>query len=56
MVISESSVMICFLNDKQIFESLGDSLIDLTKTKLVKIIEDVIEKTGHKNLMASQGK
>ena len=36
-----------FLNDKQIFESLGDNLIDITKTKLVKIIEDVIEKTGH---------
>ena len=40
-----------FLNDKQIFESLGENLIDLTKTKLVKIIEDVIEKTGHKNLI-----
>ena len=40
-----------FLNDKQIFESLGDNLIDITKTKLVKIIEDVIEKTGHENLI-----
>ena len=40
-----------FLNDKQIFESLGDNLIDLTKTKLIKIIENVIEKTGHKNLI-----
>ena len=40
-----------FLNDKQIFDSLGDNLIDLTKTKLVKIVEDVIEKKGYKNLI-----
>ena len=40
-----------FLNDKQIFDSLGDNLIDLTKRKLVKIVEDVIEKKGYKNLI-----
>ena len=40
-----------FLNDKQIFDSLGDNLIDLTKRKLVKIVEDVIEKKDYKNLI-----
>ena len=39
------------LNDEQIFEPLGDKLIELTKTKLIRILEEVIEESGQKNLV-----
>ena len=39
------------LNDRKIFDDLGDHLIELTKTKLIKIVEDVAERTGHKDLV-----
>ena len=39
------------LNDRKIFDDLGDHLIELTKTKLIKIVEDVAERTGQKDLV-----
>ncbi|MDC1012488.1 contractile injection system tape measure protein, partial [Flavobacteriaceae bacterium] len=39
------------LNDRKIFDDLGDHLIELTKTKLIKIVEDVAERTGKKDLV-----
>ena len=39
------------LNDGKIFDDLGDHLIELTKTKLIKIVEDVVERTGQKDLV-----
>ena len=39
------------LNDGKIFDDLGDHLIELTKTKLIKIVEDVAERTGQKDLV-----
>jgi hypothetical protein len=39
------------LNDRKIFDDLGNHLIELTKTKLIKIVEDVAERTGQKDLV-----
>ena len=39
------------LNDGQIFDTLGDKLIALTNTKLIKIVEAVVEQSGEKDLV-----